>query len=450
MKRGGTGRLKPLPGVKTLLDRSRRTVVVSVTPGRAGPDELRSFLYRVLNAYEKRFSVLVEGVPFCFLPDACDHITPSRRPGRPLRLDICARCRLRSSCPGLEEGSYFHRLAGALTPVLEFPGEIVFEINRRCNLACSVCSSRRLDEELPLSLIKKHLAQARRLGIRNVRFTGGEPFLHPRILEILSAARGAGFYTLVNTNATLLTPDLIKNAAPLIDNVLVSLQGWDAASDAAATGVAGLFRDKLRNIRLLRRLGVPVLRLGTIISAGLPAVFDRYTGLARELHADIWELYRPMLQRDAQHPEVTPAFFRRLAALIERQPDGGPQIMFANPVPLCLFRRSQAPLFLGARFDDGHTRLVLDPRGFYKPSYYIQKNLGTDILGAWNSPFLKKLGAGKYLDRKCRGCVFRLRCLGGSRFMAWARNGGYQKNDPWLPEAPASAIASACPRPRSA
>lgn len=438
MKRGGTESLRSLPGVKTLVDRARRTVRVSVTPGRAGPDELRSFLYRVLNAYEKRFTVLLEGVPFCLLPDACDHIIPSTCPGRPLRLDICARCRLRSSCPGLETGSYFHSLSGTLSPVLEVPGEIVFEINRRCNLACSVCSSRRLEEELPLAMIKKQLAQARRLGIKNVRFTGGEPFLHPEILEMLSAARKLGFYTLVNTNATLLTPALIKKAAPLMDNVLISMQGWDAASDAAATGTAGLFAAKLRNIRLLRHRGVPVLRLGTIISSGLPATFSRYARLARALRADVWELYRPMLSvkpRADDPAGVTPAVFRRLAALLEREPGGSTRILFANPVPFCLFPEKQAPLFLGARFDDGHTRLVLDPRGFYKPSYYIQKNLGTDILRAWNSPFLRKLGAGEYLGRKCRRCVFSLRCLGGSRFMARARNGAYCADDPWLPAA---------------
>lgn len=435
MTRRGPGLLKPPPGVSTLVALRQRTVSISVAPGRSGPAALRSFLYRVLNAYENKFSVLIKGVPFCFLPDASDHIIPPPRRGKTGRVRICGECRLRLICPGLEEKSFFRSHGAGLRPVLAVPGEIVFEVNRRCNLACSVCSSRQLKEELPLSVIKKHLEKARGLGIANVRFTGGEPFLHPRIIEILAAARKMGFYILVNTNATLLTPSLIKKTAPLMDNVLVSLQGWDAGSDAAATGAGGLFGKKVRNIRLLRRHGVKVLRLGTIIFRGLPAVLDKYLELAVKLRSDVWELYRPMRSGKAPAPrgrEVTPALLKRLAARLENGIGKTPKILFANPVPLCLFKKRQAPLCLGARFDDGHTRLVLDPRGFYKPSYYIQKNLGTDIMRAWNSPFLKRLGAADHLAGKCRRCVLRLRCLGGSRFMARAQNGGYFKNDPWL------------------
>ena len=433
MKPSGPGPVKPPPGVKTRIDRARRAVLVSVPVGQTDLYSLREFLYRVLNAYENSFTVAIKGVPFCFLPDAYDHILPP--PARPglRRLAICRECHLNHICAGLPKISPFAALpAGELRPVLKVPSEIVFEVSRRCNLACGVCSSRQLDAQISLSRVNNELEQARRLGIKNIRFTGGEPFLHPEILSMLRTAKTMGFYILFNTNATLPGSALIRKTAPLIDNLLVSMQGCDPASDAAETGRPGLFEKKLANIRLFRRSGVPVVRLGTVISSGLAGNFEKYLTLITELDADIWELYRPMpaaVGMSARGKEITPELLRRLAARIEKLPRAKPQILFANPVPLCLFSAKQAPLFLGARFDDGHTRLVLDPRGFYKASYYMQKDLGGNIMAAWNSPFLKKLDKAWYLESGCRRCEVRLRCLGGSRFMAGADSDG---QDPWL------------------
>jgi MoaA/NifB/PqqE/SkfB family radical SAM enzyme len=190
----------------------------------------------------------------------------------------------------------------------------------------------------------------------------------------------------------------------------------------------------VQNIRLLRRSKISVLRFGTVISRDLIADFDKYLALACELKAEIWELYRPMNTAISfrEAPPIAPKDLRRLAKLIEPRMGLKPGIVFANPVPICLFKKNQAPMFLGARFDDGHTRLVLDPRGFYKPSYYIQKNLGSEPLKAWNSRFLKDISGLSWLGGKCRRCTLRLRCLGGSRFAAGEKCGNYQGNDPWL------------------
>ncbi|MCX5790611.1 MAG: radical SAM protein, partial [Elusimicrobia bacterium] len=403
------------------------------SPDKADLPAARTFLYRALNAYENKCSVFIEGLPFCFLPDAYDHIPPPRRCGKNVFPAICKKCRLRPVCPGLRPGPLLSGSAQLLRPVLATPNELVIEVNRRCNLACAVCSARGLDEELSFGTMLRHIRRARRLGIKDIRFTGGEPFLHPQIIKTLAAAKKNGFHVLVNTNATLLSPALIKQIAPLTDNILVSLQGHDERSEAEATGTPGLFTKKLANIRALRRAGIPVLRLGTVISEDLLANFEKYLRLAKELDADIWELYRPMLPAgNGPAQTATPAALRRLARRLEAGLGCRPRVLFANPLPLCVFEKKQAPLFLGARFDDGHTRLVLDPRGFYKPSYYIQKNLGPDILAAWNSSFLKKTCGLDYLGKKCSRCAFRLRCLGGSRFLALTWRGSRFKPDPWL------------------
>ena len=419
----------PLPGVTALTDRAGRTITIKVKPGHSEAGELKTFLYRALNAYEKSFTVIIEGLPYCFLPEAADHMPPVSR-GKGRRFPACKACRMSGLCPGLPAGRYFSGVnEKELEPVLPLPSEIVMEINRSCNLACAVCSSHGLKEKLSPAFVRAQLEAARDLGIKNVRFTGGEPYLHPGLSTMLEAAKALGFYTLLNTNATVPSAPLIKKTAPLVDNVLISLQGFDAASDAAATGVPGLFEKRLANARLFRSCGVPVLRLGTVISGTLLANFEKYLALAKSTGADAWELYRPMAAGRGD-PAVTPAALRALAGRLESGIGARMPVYFANPLPLCLFKKSQAPLFLGARFDDGHTRLVLDPRGFYKPSYYAQDDLGADIKGAWNSPVLSEFSGSKTLPLKCRRCVLMARCLGGSRSLA--RTAG-KAADPWLP-----------------
>jgi len=217
------------------------------------------------------------------MPDAWDHILYRAAPGRRYaRVKHCLSCALRPRCPGLETGGEFSgRLHRTLRPVLPVPAEIVFELTKRCNLACGVCTVENTAAEQPQKKLLALLRRAAALGIRNVRFTGGEPFLSQSLLPMLKEAKRLGLYTLVNTNAAV-RADLAA-AAPLIDNVLVSLQGHDADSDAAATGRMGLFRRKLANMRALRR-AAPVFRLGTVASPELLKNFGRYRALAAALN----------------------------------------------------------------------------------------------------------------------------------------------------------------------
>jgi sulfatase maturation enzyme AslB (radical SAM superfamily) len=75
-----------------------------------------------------------------------------------------------------------------------------------CNLACPSCyieSSPVNDALVYLSLAEAetYLDEARALGTREIGFTGGEPFMNPDIVAMLSATLDRGFELLVLTNA---------------------------------------------------------------------------------------------------------------------------------------------------------------------------------------------------------------------------------------------------------
>lgn len=89
-------------------------------------------------------------------------------------------------------------------PFLSFP------ITKRCNFHCLYCgmggeATASTDDYIPLELIKKYVEYGIARGLKKFRITGGEPFLHPQISDILNFLASTGAYVLVNTNGSLIT-----------------------------------------------------------------------------------------------------------------------------------------------------------------------------------------------------------------------------------------------------
>jgi len=87
---------------------------------------------------------------------------------------------------------------------------------------------------------------------------------------------------------------------------------------------------------------------------------------------------------------------------------------------------------LGAKYDDGHARIIISPEGYAKPSYFIDENLGTDILESWNNPLMKDIRALKLVPDQCKECSFLKLCKGGSRFAAKLHSGDFKARDPLM------------------
>jgi len=419
-------------GLEIDLDRKAREFNILFRPG-ALPEKARVILYPLLSALEESFLLTVAGAPACLMPDASEHFSwPLGAKGPFRRVKACRACSLEGRCPGVNKA--WAGAAGLLKPVLPAPAELVIELNKNCNLACRACFGRG-GEELPLKAAEKALREAAALGVRSVRFTGGEPLLYPGLEKLLRLSRKLGFYTLLNTNALLFTPAAARRLAGLIDNALVSLPGMDEAGHATGSGKAGLFASKAAAIKRLRSSGVKIVRAGTVISGPLINKFGGWTKAVAALGFDIWELYRPMMTKEAlaAAPEfkISKNDFIKLAKKVAAQKRAGLRTVLANPAPFCALPAAARPFALGARFDEGWTRLVLDASGVYKPSYPSKKFLGGTLAGAWAHPFLEKTRAGAWLPRKCRRCSMLSSCLGGSRFQAEAA-GDIFGADPWM------------------
>jgi hypothetical protein len=147
-----------------------------------------------------------------------------------------------------------------------------------CFIACSPTNHHL--KFLDPDTVYRYLDEATQLGMRDVYFTGGEPFLHKQILPMLARALQIA-PTTVLTNGTLITPAVaealvaLEAASPYSLEIRVSLDDVDEARNDAVRG-KGAQAKALRALRLLHDRGlVPIVTVTeyfyeTTASSGQP------------------------------------------------------------------------------------------------------------------------------------------------------------------------------------
>lgn len=138
-----------------------------------------------------------------------------------------------------------------------------------CNLACTHCfiscsPTNHTHEMMDLDEVKRYLAEAAALGVREYYFTGGEPFLNPDLEAILAETLQVGPASVL-TNGLLLDParcrrlKALEEASDYSLDLRVSLDGYDAASNDPIRG-EGTFERILAGVRNLVEAGLnPVI-----------------------------------------------------------------------------------------------------------------------------------------------------------------------------------------------
>ena len=122
------------------------------------------------------------------------------------------------------------------------PGErkALVQITERCNLHCAHCfvSSVREGSDIPLERIRDTvLPQLRQARVSRITLTGGEPFAHPDLIEIVRAARATGMTVTICTNGTLIEAGALEALVDLGGvQVNVSLDGFAASSHGRFRG----------------------------------------------------------------------------------------------------------------------------------------------------------------------------------------------------------------------
>lgn len=110
------------------------------------------------------------------------------------------------------------------TPDTDISKNLTLWVTHECNMTCKFCrdsAHKGIKGFMSMSDVRKNLADAKANGITTILIGGGEPTLHPDIVEIAKLCKSLNFFTVITTNYT--KPDVIKQLDGICDTINISV-----------------------------------------------------------------------------------------------------------------------------------------------------------------------------------------------------------------------------------
>lgn len=150
-----------------------------------------------------------------------------------------------------------------------------YYVTYRCNATCSFCDIwEKPSPYVTLEQVKKNLSDLKKLGVKVIDFTGGEPLLHREIDQLLAEAKRQGFITTLTTN-TLLYPKKAESLKGKIDMLHFSLDSANKEEHDKSRGVA-CFDSLLESIKIAKAQGDCPDILFTVFSHNIDQIGQVY------------------------------------------------------------------------------------------------------------------------------------------------------------------------------
>lgn len=170
---------------------------------------------------------------------------------------------------------------------IQYPQEhgMYMYLTNRCNQKCRHCymyAGIADSAELTIAEIYHTLECFAKAGGKVVTFTGGEATLHPNFTDIVATAKKLDLKVGVLSNGLLWTQEMIDEVKSSIDEVQISIDGFDAESYKQVRGV-DTFETVLHSVERLIDVGIRVTVAVTPLLETLLEHEEQYIAFAKEL-----------------------------------------------------------------------------------------------------------------------------------------------------------------------
>lgn len=274
-----------------------------------------------------------------------------------------------------------------------------YYLTYRCNARCSFCDIwERPSPYATEENVAQNLRDLKRLKVKIIDFTGGEPLLHRKLPVFLKAAKELGFITTVTTNA-LLYPKQAEVLRGLVDMLHFSLDGPDAETHNASRGVA-CFDFVMRSLKIARELGERPDLLYTVTDNNIDTIEEVYKKIALPNNAIL--ILNPVFYYNEVGEEmggIALSALRKWAwkrkvyineAFLSLRKDGGNSVSR----PVCLA---------------GSTSIVISPENkLLAPCYHLADEafpIDGNLYDVWRSPEARTARAKEGRLPGCEGCT---------------------------------------------
>jgi len=276
-----------------------------------------------------------------------------------------------------------------------------YYVTYRCNATCSFCDIwEKPSPYIKIEDVEKNLIDLKKLGVKIIDFTGGEPLLHREIDQILKLAKNKGFITTLTTNG-LLYPKWASRINGLVDMLHFSLDSPNQQKHDASRGVAS-FENLLKSIKIAKENGERPDILFTVFSHNINEIEDVYQDIC--LPNNLMLLLNPVFEYNevetgeklaTKDLEMLRTWGKQPLvylndSFIELRLKGGNQV--SNPVCKA-----------------GSTTIVISPENkLVLPCYHLgieELKFNGDLFGFWNSMKVQNLIALEGKLPGCQGCT---------------------------------------------
>jgi len=135
--------------------------------------------------------------------------------------------------------------------VIASPTLVDLQVTNRCTMGCPQCyaSSVPTGEHMAFEDAERILRQLAEAGTCQLAIGGGEPLLHPQIVEILELAYDLGIVPNVTTTGLALTPRVLETMARCCGAVALSLEDVGEGFAKRRKAGFGFFEAALQKLR---------------------------------------------------------------------------------------------------------------------------------------------------------------------------------------------------------
>lgn len=311
------------------------------------------------------------------------------------------------------------------------PVTVNFDVTYRCDANCPFCFVRSLDQKsdfAPLEDLKKLISIFHKNGVLRLNFFGGEPFIHPKIIDLLKHARHLNFFiSAVSNGSKFAKAGFVKNVASLIDIIGISLHGLPETHEYLL-GVKGSFQRTVCAIENLISAGIKTGINFTVTKKNYHEIepLIKYIIGERNLQIATISLNRfipndmlsPEINKELmpqqEHLEETLCVLRRLTASYPRV-----TMKYAISFPRCLIADKELWNYIGS-CGVGINYCSVNFRGDFKLCAYSGKVIGNvferDFCDIWHSNSeLNNYRSLNWMPEECKRCVYARDCMCGCR-----------------------------------
>ncbi len=170
---------------------------------------------------------------------------------------------------------------------------LFIRVTENCNASCFMCGFAKAKKQLYVSReeMAEIVKESVKAEIKLVRFTGGEPLLHPDIGLFIKNFKDKGIKTSLISNGFLLPEKYQMLIEAGLDQLILSLDGSSSKIHDKLRNLPGVFKNLTKGIQLIKsQKNKLIIRVNTVVSPFNIGDLKNILKLITSLQVDQWSI----------------------------------------------------------------------------------------------------------------------------------------------------------------